>query len=61
LVIADNSHQIVEEKLEVIKAAREEEEAKKRGPPKLDEYGEEIEDDERPKKRNYQKLILCTA
>ena len=58
--MADNTHQIVEEKLEAIKEAQEAEEAKKRPPPKLDEYGEEIEEEEPKRKKNVPKLILCT-
>lgn len=53
MIIADNSHEIVEEKLEKIRLEREEAEAKKRGPV-------EEGDDEPKKKKVTQKLILCT-
>jgi tubulin polyglutamylase TTLL6/13 len=53
LIKADNSHEIVEEKLEKIRQEREEAEAKKRG--QTDEG-----DEEPKKKKNTQKLILCT-
>ena len=55
--IADNTHEIVEEKLEKIRLDREAAEQKKRPPP------EEGQEDEEPKKKknNLPKLILCTA